>query len=121
MAPLSAYGRCTVAELHENVSTAQRLELAVQTKSPTRLAQTFAAFVGQFYERSAFDALARQVNDLYAAEHADQAYAFRARLDRRLYDRYHAPVVWEVAPVQTSLPDCYESYPDEESNACSAG
>ena len=81
--------------LYEILSPARQLELAVQAKSPTQLARTFAAFVGQFYDREAFDALARQVNDLYDA---DRASTFRSQLDRRLCDRYHAPVTWVVAP-----------------------
>ncbi len=44
---------------------------------------------------SSFDALARQVNDLYDAERAG---CFRSQLDRRLHDRYHAPVAWDVGP-----------------------
>src|SRR5690349_895154 len=40
----------------------------------------------------------RRVSDLYATRRAADADAFRARLDRRLYDRYHAPVVWDVEP-----------------------
>ena len=82
-------------KLYETQSPARQLEFAVQVKSPAQLAQTFAAFVGQFYDREAFDALARQVSDLYDAERAS---TFRSQLDRRLYDRYHAPVAWEVAP-----------------------
>lgn len=82
-------------KLYETQSPARQLQLAVQAKSPTRLAQTFAAFVGQFYDREAFDALARQVSDLYDAERAS---TFRSQLDRRLCDRYRAPVAWEVAP-----------------------
>lgn len=85
-------------KLYETLSPAQQLDVAVQTKTPARLAQTFAAFVGQFYDRGAFDALARQVNDRYEAENADYAYRFRATLNRRLHDRYHAPVAWEVSP-----------------------
>lgn len=82
-------------KLYEILSPARQLELAVQAKSPTRLAQTFAAFVGQFYDREAFDALARQVSELYDAERAG---TFRTQLDRRLCDRYHAPVAWDVSP-----------------------
>jgi len=39
----------------------------------------------------------RQANDLYDAE---RAATFRSRLDRRLYDRYHTPVAWEVTPTE---------------------
>ena len=81
--------------LYETLPPTQQLVVAVQARTPTQLAQTFAAFVGQFYDREAFDALARQVNDLYDAERAGR---FRSQLDRRLYDRYHAPVAWDVGP-----------------------
>ena len=74
----------------------QLLSLAVAVKSPTVLAHTFAAYVGQFYDRTAFDALARQVADLYALDNAERAARFRAHLDRRLCDRYHTPVAWDV-------------------------
>ncbi|MGD9510663.1 MAG: hypothetical protein AB7I38_18380 [Dehalococcoidia bacterium] len=84
-----------MATVYETLSPARQLELAVQMKTPVQLARTFAAFVGQFYDREAFDALARQVSDLYDGERAG---AFRSQLDRRLCDRYHAPVVWEIAP-----------------------
>ena len=70
----------------------QRLALAVSAKSPATLAQAFASHVGQFYDRPAFDALARQVADLYADDDADR---FRRQLDRRLSDHYHTPVLWE--------------------------
>jgi hypothetical protein len=82
-------------KLYETLAPAKQLEFAARTKSPARLAQTFAAYVGQFYDREAFDALARQVSDLYDSEGAT---AFRAQLDRRLCDRYHAPVAWDMAP-----------------------
>ena len=85
-------------ELSETLSPTERLELAVRTKSPARLAETFAAYAGQFYNRSDFDALARRVRDLYASEDRERAGCFRARLDRRLHDRYHAPVAWDVTP-----------------------
>jgi hypothetical protein len=81
----------------------QQVELAVRTKPPAQLAQTFAAYVGQFYDRAAFDALAREVSDLYARESSELASCFRARLDRRLYDRYHTPVAWDVSPRGTEL------------------
>jgi len=85
-------------KLYECLPQARQLELAVQARTPTQLARTFAAFVGQFYDREAFDALARQVHDLYDA---DRASTFRSQLDRRLCERYHAPVAWEVAPRRT--------------------
>ncbi len=82
-------------KLYEILSPAQQLELAVSAKSPLRLADTFASFVGQFYDRSDFDRLARQVSDLYDAGGADSSDRFRARLDRRLHDRYRDPVAWD--------------------------
>ncbi len=87
-----------MSKLFETMPQTQQLELAVQTKTPARMAQTFAAFVGQFYDRTAFDALARQARDHYEAKGSDDAYRFRATLDRRLYDRYHTPVAWDVTP-----------------------
>ena len=72
------------------------LGLAVSTRTPSVLARLFASFAGQFYDRSDFDALARQVSDLYASRDAGDAYCFRTRLDLRLHDRYHDPVVWET-------------------------
>lgn len=89
-------------KLFETLSPGQQLQLAVRSKSPARLAQTFAAFVGQFYDRSAFDRFAREAHDLYAAEGEDQAYVFRRRLDQRLHDRYHEPVAWDIAPQRSS-------------------
>ena len=83
--------------IRAHLSTEQQLEFAVQVKTPARLAQTFAAYVGQFPSRADFDALARQTHQLYAVHSEHHADAFRTRLDRRLYDRYHEPVVWEVS------------------------
>jgi hypothetical protein len=88
-------------KLYETLSRARQLDLAVQSKTPARLAQTFAAFVGQFYDRTDFDTLARQVSECYEAENTDDAYRFRSALDRRLNDRYHTPVVWNVSPRRT--------------------
>jgi hypothetical protein len=87
-------------KIYETLSPARQLELAVQTKEPAGLARTFAAFVGQFYDRSEFDALARQVHELYLGVSAERARRFRARLDRRLCDRYHAPVAWDVGSAE---------------------
>ena len=87
-------------ELQDTLSPTARLQIAVRTKSPADLARTFAAYVGQFYDRSDFDALARQVSDLYAGASAERAAHFRRRLDRRLHDRHHAPVAWDVRPVR---------------------
>lgn len=91
----------------EALTPTQKLELAVQVKSPARLAQVFAACSGQFYDRSDFDALARRARDLYAAEDPERALLFRARLDRRLYDRYRDPVAWDVAsPAEHAASPC---------------
>lgn len=87
-----------MVKLYETLSLDQQLECAVRSKTPRHLAQTFAGFVGQFYDRDSFDALARQVNDLYDAE---QATSFRSQLDRRLHDRYHEPVAWELTAEAT--------------------
>jgi hypothetical protein len=87
-----------MARIYETLPPVGRLQMALRVMSPTRLAQTFAAFVGQFYDRSAFDTLARQVSHIYDLESAEQAQIFRSQLDRRLYDRHHTCVAWEVAP-----------------------
>jgi hypothetical protein len=85
--------------MQTRLSPEQQLELAVRVKTPARLAQTFAAYVGQFPDRTDFDALARQTHQLYAAQSDDHAYTFRTRLDCRLYDRYHEPVAWDLPSV----------------------
>jgi len=59
------------------------------------MALTFASLEGQFYDRTPFDNLARQVHALYEPTDAD---VFRTRLDRRLRDRHSAPVDWTVQP-----------------------
>jgi len=87
-------------KIYETLAPTQQLEFAVRAKTPSQLAQTFASYVGQFYDREAFDALARQVRDLYDVERAG---TFRSQLDRRLCDRYHAPVAWDVAPQPVGL------------------
>jgi hypothetical protein len=87
--------------IHETLPPTRRLELAVRVSTPTRLARTFAEFVGQFYDRQDFDLLARRVSELYDPARAS---TFRAQLDRRLYDRYHGAVAWEVAPQPTQTP-----------------
>jgi hypothetical protein len=89
-------------KLYETLSPGQQLQLAVRIKSPAHLAQTFAAFVGQFYDRSDFDRLAREVHDLYAARSEGQADVFRRRLDQRLHDRYREPVAWDIGPQRSS-------------------
>jgi hypothetical protein len=73
-----------------------QLELALQTQNPGSLARTFAGFVGTFYCRSDFDSLAREVSELLRLQHPDQAGAFRLQLDRRLCERQHDPVRWEI-------------------------
>jgi len=87
-----------MTRIYETLPPVGRLQMTLRVMSPTRLAQTFAAFVGQFYDRSAFDTLARQVSDLYDLESAEHAQIFRSQLDRRLCDRYHARVAWDVTP-----------------------
>ena len=84
--------------LSDTLSPSRRLELAVRTRSPERLALTFAQHVGQFYDRVTFDAMAREAHALYTTDSPERAACFRARLDRRLCDRYHAPVAWDVTP-----------------------
>ena len=84
--------------LSESLPPERRLELAVRTRTPSQLALAFASFAGQFSDRSAFDALARRASDLYADDDGERASEFRARLDRRLCDRYREPVAWEIAP-----------------------
>jgi len=86
-----------MAKLYETLPLTRQLELAVRTASPARLAQTFAAYAGQFYDRAAFDALARRVSELYAAQSPAGARAFESRLDERLCARDRAPVAWQPA------------------------
>lgn len=82
--------------IYETLPPVGRLQMALRVMTPTRLAQTFAAFAGQFYDRSDFDGLARQVSQLYDLESADYAHLFRSQLDRRLCDRFQDPVAWDV-------------------------
>ena len=84
--------------LSETLPPERRLALAVQTRTPYQLALAFAAFAGQFYDRSDFDALARRASVFYADDDGERASEFRARLDRRLCDRHREPVAWDVAP-----------------------
>lgn len=86
--------------LSDTCSPSTRLALAVRTQRPSRLARLFAAFAGQFYDRSALDAFARQARDLYALDDPGQAESFRRHLDRRLHDRYHQPVAWQFSPAK---------------------
>ena len=83
--------------LSDALPTRARWELAVQTIPPARVARAFAANVGQVYDRREFDDLARRVRALYDRDAPERALDFQVRLDRRLYDRYHAPVAWDVA------------------------
>src|SRR5207237_6282013 len=62
--PLALLGGIPMAKLYETLSTERQLEAAVRVHGPATLAQTFSAFVGQFYDRSEFDALARRVDAL---------------------------------------------------------
>ena len=84
--------------LSDSLPTRARWDLAVQAIPPASLAQSFAAHIGQFYDRQDFDALARQVSDLYDRDAPAHAERFRDRLDRRLHDGYHAPVTWDLVP-----------------------
>ncbi len=84
-----------MAQLYETVPPARQWRLAVLARTPAQLARAFAAFVGQFANRSEFDALAREVSHLYDIEGSSR---FRRQLDRRLSDRYHQPVAWDVTP-----------------------
>lgn len=92
--------------LSDCLPTHVRWDVATRTIPPAHLARSFAAEVGQFYDRGEFDALARRVHTLYATHDPEQGGTFRARLDRRLQDRACAPVVWETAP-DVRLPFCY--------------
>ena len=83
-----------MTKLYETLPLTRQLEVAVRTTSPAGLARTFAAYAGQFYDRGSFDALARRVSELYAAQSPAIAAAFRTGLDRRLHDRDRAPVAW---------------------------
>jgi hypothetical protein len=85
-----------MTRIYETLPSEGRLRLALRVMTPTRLAQTFAAFAGQFYDRSAFDTLAREIGHLYDIESAEDASLFRSQLDRRLCDRFHLPVAWDI-------------------------
>ena len=45
--------------LHEMLPLQQQLTVAVRAATPDALARAFAAHAAQFYDRGAFDALAR--------------------------------------------------------------
>ena len=79
-----------------------QLALAVRAHSPLRLAETFAAYAGQFYDRSAFDLLAREVHALYAASSDEAASTFQAKLDARLRQRTYAGVCWDAGALAAS-------------------
>ncbi len=85
-----------MVRIYETLPPVGRLQMALRVMSPTRLAQTFASFAGQFYDRADFDTLARAVSSLYDLESTEHAHLFRFQLDRRLCDRFHAPVAWDV-------------------------
>ena len=80
----------------ELLTIAEQLALAVQAQGPAQVARHSAAHVGQFPSRREFDAFARRASALYATRSGEDARRFRARLDRRLSDRHHAPVRWEI-------------------------
>lgn len=83
-------------EFRDHLCTTQQLALAVRVHGPVRLAERFCAYAGQFYDRAAFDVLAREVSALYTAgRDAGEARRFRQQLDRRLRDRWHGPVDWD--------------------------
>jgi hypothetical protein len=71
-------------------------QLAVVVMHPRPMAGVFAGFIGQFYDRADFDALARRTWRLYAELSPAAAWHFRAELDERLYRRYQEPVIWEA-------------------------
>lgn len=74
------------------------------------LAHRFARFIGQFYNRAEFDAVARKVNCLFHLERdRDEATIFRAELNRKLKDAGDALVNWQLdddyrPPVTTPTP-----------------
>jgi hypothetical protein len=84
--------------LYETLPLERRLQLAVRTNSPARLARAFASQAGQFYDRDGFDRLAREAGALYEALGPAEGATFRDRLDRRLRDRDRAPVTWDARP-----------------------
>jgi hypothetical protein len=81
--------------LRQMLSVSEQLACSVVQHTPIQLAHTFAVYEGQFYDRLAFDELARRVHALYPPADAD---LFRSRLDRRLRDRHSSPVAWDVPP-----------------------
>jgi hypothetical protein len=91
------FWRRSMPTLSDCLPTHVRWEVATRTIPPAHLAQTFAAELGQFYDRGEFDALARRVHALYVTRDLEQGGTFRTWLDRRLHDRTCAPVAWETA------------------------
>jgi hypothetical protein len=85
--------------LFDHLPRRQQLALAVRTKDPAQIAQTFAVYSGQFYDRAPFDAVAREVYALYAVESDVSANCFRHRLDRQLRERFRPAVAWEAGPL----------------------
>src|SRR5438105_183633 len=52
--------------LRQTLSLSEQLALAIRCQTPVRLASTFASLEGQFYDRTPFDNLARQVHAVRA-------------------------------------------------------
>lgn len=90
--------------LSDTLSRQQRLALAAATCTPAQVARTFALYEGQFYDRAAFDHLAREAQAAYAVSSPTAATSFRERLDRRLAERERQPVAWEGTPWAASAP-----------------
>jgi hypothetical protein len=90
-----------MARLYQTVPAKRQWQLADLARTPAQLARTFAAFVGQFANRSEFDALVREVSALYDIEGSS---CFRRQLDRWLCDLYHDPVAWDVTPDSRDRP-----------------
>jgi hypothetical protein len=78
--------------------SARGWELAAASFPPRYLARMFVAMEGQFYDRVAYDDLARRVFALIARDDAAKAWEFRARLDARLYQRFAPRVRWRRRP-----------------------
>jgi hypothetical protein len=88
----------SVATLLDLLPRHRQLELAVRTKDPACVARTFAGYLGLFYDRAPFDAVAREVYALYAVDSDQSAACFRHRLDRHARERGRPPVAWEAGP-----------------------
>ena len=61
-------------------------------------------------ESDDLDALPYPDYDDYADDDIDQATRFRRHLDRRLSDRYHTPVAWEVASGEERVEEMREQH-----------